>query len=167
MTTNTAAAAKKPTTLALLADQVVDVQAELNGAWMHLGPDYGDTEVKVSGLNADYDDEVQRRIRKAGGRRPDQLPGSKRQEIVRETFAEMCFHGVRNLEHHEGERKGQPVTADEFRALILEPRYRKVYLATLSCAADVGEAWKEQAKAAAGKSPSASPTISDGHTSSN
>lgn len=162
----TANIAKKPASLALLQDQRIDSAAERNGAWVALGPDFGDIEVKVRGLTSDYEDEVQRRVRKEGGRRPDQMPGEKRQRIVRETFAEQCFLDVRNLVHHDGQKQGQAVTADEFRALILNPDYRKVYYATLAAATEVGEAWKEQAEAAAGNSPAASTTTSAGPISS-
>lgn len=123
--------------MARLAAFRVDSVAIENGEWKSPGEEYDDLEIRVRGLTDSYFDAQAAKLRRAAlahGGDASKVSNAVHKQIRAECLAAHVVLDVRNLAGPDG----QPVTAEQFKALLLEPDYGELVIAVLKAAAQVG-----------------------------
>lgn len=127
----------------------VNSKAVTEGEWVRIGDEYDDLEIKTRGRTDQYHDATARRQRKAAagfGGDVTKLPLAIRREINVECLIEFVVLDVRNLLDDAGE----PVTLDQFRALLRDPDYKELVEACYIAAEMVGQRRAAEAEEARG-----------------
>lgn len=128
--------------MAKLSDFAVDADAIKDGEWVRLGGDYDDIEIHTRGLTDQYWDTTsakQRKMAQGFNGDTEALPVRHRRDINTRAFIEHCLLDppVKNLFHDDARTK--EVTGEEFRKMLLDPRYQKLVAACYAAARRVGQ----------------------------
>jgi hypothetical protein len=157
--------------MADLEKHASDVDAIRSGAWENPGPEWDGMELRVRGFGPHYTEPLAKAqaeaVRKARAdnvlRRTegwDDLPLSDRNTLNDAMMLKHIFLDVRGLS-----LKGQPVSADEFRALAVQPAYRDFLMGAVYVCADVvsGRRKNTQEAAEGNSSKSSNTSLSGDH----
>jgi hypothetical protein len=104
---------------------------------VRVGEEFDDLEIKTRGLTDQYHDARAAKLRRAAlqhGGDVNKLPLAVTRRILVECLGDHVLLDVRNLENESGE----PVSFDQFKALLAEPDYADLVVAALKAAAQVG-----------------------------
>ncbi len=128
----------------------VDAEARQNGAWVRVGDEFDDLEVKVRGLTDRYHDSVAARSRSAArslGGDTAKLPSAIARTIVINALCEHVILDVRNLKDGDHE-----IGVEAFKLLLQQEEYYDLVLAVLRATQQVGIARQDDLKEATGNS---------------
>lgn len=141
--------------MAKLSDFRTDTRAIKDGAWIRVNAAlYDDLEIQTRGYTDDFIDAQARRLARAAepfGGDQTQIPNAVRRQVNAGLLREFLVLGVRNLNNDAGE----PVTLDEFLAMLDDPAYYRLSRAAFEAAGRVTTQVGAQVTAAVGNSESA------------
>jgi hypothetical protein len=143
--------------MAKLSKFRTDSRAIQEGEWIVVGDEYEDLEIRTRGFTDAYFDAQAARQRRAAvslGGDVSKLPSGLRRQINIDCLIQHVVLDVRNLE----DDKGQPVTAEQFHALLRDPDYSELVVACFSAAGKVGQRRQADLEDAVGNSAAASGT---------
>lgn len=146
--------------MADLSDFTANMDAVQNGVWISVGTEPSTFRIKTRGVTSEYRDGLNLLRREAareanrgvapGGLLvdPDRLPPTLDDRCQGRAIAKYCFLDVEGLTN-----KGQPVTADEFSAILMNPEGRSMLLGyAIGAAFRVADEKKADKDAAEGNS---------------
>jgi len=148
--------------MAKLSDFRSDTKAIQDGAWIRVNEAlYDDLEIQTRGYTDEFVDAQTLRLARAAepfNNDLTRIPNAVRRTINGDLLREFLVLGVRNLADDDGE----PVTRDDFLAMLGDPAYYKLARACFDAAGRVTSKAAEQVKAAMGNSaPVSSGTSQD------
>lgn len=141
-----------------LSDFIPDTSAVTGGEAITVGPVGKSFEITTRGFTPAYRDRLSALRREAARTlnrtlqpgaapyRPDTLPPTVEDKCLGQALAEECIQGVAGLDGDDG----QPVTIDQFRALLTSGDAPFLTALAVGAASRVGENRAEEAKAAEG-----------------
>ena len=136
--------------MARLAQFMIDAKAIEDGEWIRPDEDrFDDLEILTRGYTNKYRDVLSRKLQKAAvgfQGKAEKVPSAIRDSIVADAVADYLVLDVRNLVG----RDGQPVTIDQFRALLRDPSCKELIEACLSAAQLVGRVKEDETADAVG-----------------
>lgn len=119
--------------MAKLSRFKADLARVNDGAWVTLGEEYGEIEIKTRGFTDVYNDARGAKIRRAASRYGGdalKIPQAEVRAILIELLIKHCLLDVRNLE----DEKGEPVSFALFCDLLQEDQFSDLYGAALAAA---------------------------------
>lgn len=131
-----------------LAALRLDATAVDSGEWINPGDEFDGMLLKVRGFTDQYFDAFNRRNRRAAvpfNGDVAKIPNASARAIRAECLRDFVFLDVRGLQ----DDNGADVTADGFRALMVDPDYGSLVLAVQAAAAQVGRGLALDAEEAA------------------
>ncbi|MFT9359536.1 hypothetical protein [Acetobacter okinawensis] len=137
----------------VLSDIAVDSSAINDGAWVEID-EYPGLKIKSRGYTDIFVDAQNRRLdkamRAAGVSIAALVPNAVRREINAKLLADFLVLDVDGL--FKDSAQTQPVTVDEFKALLQDPRYSRLMNACWEAAGSVTRDGAQQAEEAEGNS---------------
>ena len=140
--------------MAELGQFVLNGDALRNGEWIDAGAEYGNIKLKTKGLGPAYADrraeKMKREERRAGG--ADRVSQADKNRVDIEALGEVVLLDISGLNHPKQPdgTPGEPVSIDEFRALICLEEAADLAVMAFKCAQRCGQTKRAQTDDAAG-----------------
>lgn len=135
--------------MARLSSFRVDPRAAEDGSWHSPGEEYEDLEIQSRAMGDRYSDALAAKRRRAAASLAgdtSKIPMAIARRLMVDALVEHCLQDVRNL----ADDAGEPVTFEQFCAMLRDPAYPDLLVAAIRAASMAGNVRAETTGDAAG-----------------